>query len=60
MRDFCAAEGIRFVSATPALTELARGGEIGYLVTDTHWQAVGQSALVEPILRELDSLGVLD
>lgn len=60
VRDFCAAESIPFLSATPALTEQAARGELGYLVADTHWQALGQAALLAPLLAFLRAQGVLD
>lgn len=50
LRDFCSVEGIPFLSAVPALEAQARRGELGYLTTDTHWQSVGQAALLEPLL----------
>ncbi len=58
--DFCAREGIPFLSATPVLEAQARRGELGYLVTDTHWQSKGQAALLEPLLAFLRAQGVLD
>jgi len=60
VRSACEAESITFLSATPHLDRLAREGELGYLVTDTHWQVVGQSALLAPLLEALRSLDVLD
>lgn len=60
LRDFCARESIPFLSATPALEALAERGELGYLVTDTHWQALGQAALLEPLLDFLRRAGFLD
>ncbi len=60
LRDFCAREGIPFLSARPALEALATRGELGYLATDTHWQARGQLALLEPLLAFLREQGVID
>lgn len=57
--DFCARQGIPFLSATPALEAQARRGELGYLVADTHWQSAGQAALLEPLLAFLRAQGVL-
>lgn len=59
VRQFCQAEAIPFLSATGALEELAERGELGYLVTDTHWTSVGQEALLEPLLEFLRREGVL-
>ncbi len=53
VREFCAAEELPFLSATPALEALAERGQLGYLVTDTHWQDAGQEALLEPLLEFL-------
>lgn len=55
--QFCLAEGITYISATPYLEELAASGEMGYFSADTHWNAVGQNTLVRPLadlLRKLD------
>jgi hypothetical protein len=60
LRDFCAAESIPFLSATPALEAQAARGELGYLAADTHWQARGQLALLEPLLAFLRAQGVLE
>jgi hypothetical protein len=59
VRGFCAAESIPFLSATPALEAQAARGELGYLAADTHWQARGQLALLEPLLAFLRATGVL-
>lgn len=60
VRSFCEVERIPFLDATPALEELARNGENGYLVADTHWNPAGQEALLGvlvPFLREKGLLG---
>jgi len=59
LRDFCGAESIPFLSAVTALEAEAQRGEVGYLTTDTHWQSVGQAALLEPLLAFLREQGVL-
>jgi hypothetical protein len=60
VRAFCAAEGIPFLPATPGLEALAARGELGFLVADSHWQSVGQEALLEPLLAFLREQGVLE
>ncbi len=60
VRDFCAENGIAFLSAVPALEALARKGELGYLVTDTHWQDAGQRAVLAPLVALLEREGVLE
>ena len=57
--ELCAAEGIPALSAISALDAQAAAGELGFLSTDTHWQPVGQGALLEPLIRFLQSEGVL-
>lgn len=47
--ELCRAEGIRFLSLTPVLRELAQNGELGFLSADTHWNERGQRAAVEPL-----------
>lgn len=59
LRSFCTAESIPFLSAVPALEAQAARGELGYLVTDTHWQSRGHAALLEPLLAFLRAEGVL-
>ncbi len=56
---FCSSAGIPFLSATPFLESLAREGELGYLVADTHWQTTGQAVLLEPLLSLLTRESVL-
>ncbi len=56
---FCEAEGVPFLSATPYLESLARAGELGFLVCDTHWQTVGQETLLEPLIALLRRQGIL-
>ena len=56
----CSEAGIPFHSGTPALTALAARGELGYLVTDTHWQIAGQEAVLETLLDFLRETGQLD
>jgi hypothetical protein len=58
VRDFCARESIPFLSGRPALEAQAARGELGYLVTDTHWTSAGQAALLEPLLGFLREQGV--
>ena len=53
MRDFCAAEGIEYLSATPSLENLARRGELGFYAADTHWDLRGQQALLPALLDVL-------
>lgn len=60
LADFCAAESIPFFSATPSLDALARNGEIGYWLTDTHWDPHGQAAVAEALVKHLDAEGLLD
>ena len=60
VRDFCAREAIPFLSALPALEALAARGELGYLAADTHWNSLGQAALLEPLLDLLRRDGLLD
>ncbi len=57
---FCQREGIPLLSATPALEALARSGELGYLVADTHWQETGQATLLAGLVDALIELGVVD
>ena len=52
-------ESIPFLSATPALEAQAARGELGYLVTDSHWSSVGQAALLEPLLAFLEAQEVI-
>lgn len=59
LRAACAEAEIPFFSAVPALTAAAAEGQQAYLVTDTHWTAVGQGALLEPLLEFLRSEGGL-
>jgi len=59
VREFCAARALPFLSAVPALDVQASEGELGFLVTDTHWSSVGQRALLEPLLAFLRAEGVL-
>jgi len=59
LRAACAEAGIPFLSAVPALTAAASEGQQVYLVTDTHWTATGQRALLEPLLAFLRSEGGL-
>jgi len=56
---FCERESIPFLSATPALEAQAARGELGYLVTDSHWSSVGQAALLEPLLAFLEAQEVI-
>ncbi len=49
LEDFCAARGVNFLSLTEPLSDLARGGRLGYLAADTHWNEIGQGAAVEPL-----------
>jgi hypothetical protein len=56
--EFCASEGIPYLSATPMLDTLAVEGRLGYLSADTHWNDVGQRSLVLPIAAKLKELGV--
>lgn len=58
--DFCAREGIAACSATPCIEELARAGILGFLATDTHWQEIGQEALLATLVDALVNLGVVD
>jgi hypothetical protein len=60
VRAFCAAEEIPYLSATPALEALAARGELGFLAADSHWQSVGQEALLGPLLAFLREQGVLE
>ncbi|MEW6074290.1 MAG: hypothetical protein AB1726_17060, partial [Planctomycetota bacterium] len=59
LADFCAAEGISYFSATPALEGLARRGELGFLTADTHWSVDGQAAALDPLLDFLAAEGLL-
>jgi hypothetical protein len=59
IRDFCARENIPFFSATLALEAQAACGELGYLASDTHWQSLGQAALLEPLRAFLRGEGLL-
>ncbi len=58
-RSFCEAAGVPFLSATPYLESLARAGELGFLVCDTHWQNAGQEALLEPLIALFRREGIL-
>ena len=60
VRAFCEARGITFFSAVPHLEELARRGELAYLVADTHWQPAGQAAILAPLLELLEREGVVE
>lgn len=60
VRDFCAREAIPFFSAAPALAAQAARGDLGYLAADTHWQARGQAAVLEPLLAFLRAQGLLE
>jgi hypothetical protein len=55
---WCAGAGVPFLSGTLFLEGLAQRGELGYLVTDTHWQARGQDALLAPLVDLLRAQGV--
>lgn len=57
---FCASSGIPFLSATGPLESMAARGELGYLVTDTHWQVDGQASLLPSLLAWLESEGILE
>ena len=59
LAGFAADEGMLFFSATPALEDLARRGELGYLTADTHWQTEGQAAVLGPLLEFLREAGLL-
>lgn len=59
LRAACTEAGIPFLSAVPALTAAASEGQQVYLVTDTHWTATGQRALLEPLLAFLRAEGGL-
>lgn len=55
LQQFCRSEQITFISATPYLEELASAGKMGYLCADTHWNDVGQNALMTPLMNVLQS-----
>jgi len=59
VEEFCASQGMPFLSATPPLEELAKRGELGFLVTDTHWQSIGQGALLTPLVELLRAEGIV-
>lgn len=50
---FCRAEGMNLWSATEALEALADAGELGYYLTDTHWNARGQLAVAERLIARI-------
>lgn len=52
----CAALGIPFLSATPHLRAGAAAGSLGYLVADTHWDAVGHEQLLGPLVDAVHAL----
>ena len=53
LRDFAAQRDLPFLSATPALTRLTEEGRLGYLSADTHWNEVGQAALLPDLIDAL-------
>jgi hypothetical protein len=53
MVEFCAAEGIEFLSATGVLEALVEEGERAFFDTDTHWTPRGQAALAAELLERL-------
>jgi hypothetical protein len=58
VRAFCESSGIKFWSATPALTKKSLTGESLYYRTDTHWRAEGQLVLVPGLREQLTQLGI--
>jgi hypothetical protein len=59
MRDFCARESIPFFSATPILDDLARRGELGFWLADTHWDPAGQAAVCDGLAAYLEAESLL-
>jgi hypothetical protein len=57
---FCREKSIAYFSATPPLVELARSGENGFMVTDSHWNPEGQEAVLAPLLAHLRAEGLLE
>ena len=60
LQDFCAQASVPFLSARPLLQAQAARGELGYLVTDTHWHPGGQAVLLEPLLAALRAQGAIE
>ena len=54
--EYCAEQGIDYLSATPALEALAERGELGFLQTDSHWSIDGQRALLPELETALRTL----
>ncbi len=51
--QFCVAQKITCLSATPYLEGLAQLGILGYLAADTHWNEIGQNILLEQLITIL-------
>jgi hypothetical protein len=49
--DYCTQTGLKCVSANPYLDRIAAQGQLAYLAADTHWNEVGQNALI-PVLKD--------
>ena len=56
---FCATEDIPCWVATPVLEALVSEGESGYFAADSHWDSIGQEAVVGPLLAFLEAEGLL-
>jgi hypothetical protein len=48
-----------FWSATPTLNALADGGELGFYVADTHWNAIGRNAVADAPIAQLRTTDLL-
>ncbi|MEM7349989.1 MAG: SGNH/GDSL hydrolase family protein [Acidobacteriota bacterium] len=51
--NFCAEQGIDFLSLTPYLEQLADAGQLGYFSADSHWNEIGQGAALDPLVEWL-------
>ena len=56
-REFCAAEGIEFISPTRALREQAAAGAQVYYTYDQHWTRLGHQVVAQEIVRYLEGAG---
>lgn len=56
MREFCAAEGIPFLTLTPMLKARTAAGEQTYFCYDQHWTPAGHQAVADFLAEQLPAL----
>lgn len=59
LRELCEGHEISYLSLTDPLSALAERQQLGYFSADTHWNEVGQSAALPPLMSWLQEAGLV-